>query len=152
MTERLQRHREGEEGFTLVELLVVIVILGILAAIVVFAVGGITNKGTNAANATDVSVLQAAEEAAFAQSTATTPLYVTESYLFSNNFLRTLSTKSLLCLTPSAAAATDYKVIAMPATVPTTQTQANTACGATYVGSMGIATDPDGAGPFTTIP
>lgn len=38
-----------EQGFTLVELLIVIIILGILAGIVVFAVGNLTNNaGTNA--------------------------------------------------------------------------------------------------------
>ena len=36
---------EKDEGFTLVELLIVIVILGILATIVVFAVRGITDQG-----------------------------------------------------------------------------------------------------------
>ena len=38
-----------ERGFTLIELLVVIVILGLLAAVVVFAVGGITDKGKGSA-------------------------------------------------------------------------------------------------------
>ena len=36
---------EKDQGFTLVELLIVIVILGILATIVVFAVRGITDEG-----------------------------------------------------------------------------------------------------------
>ena len=41
--------QDDEAGFTLVELLVVIAILGILAAVVVFAVGGITDKGQGSA-------------------------------------------------------------------------------------------------------
>ena len=36
-----------EEGFTLIELMIVIVILGVLAGIVIFAVGGITDRGTS---------------------------------------------------------------------------------------------------------
>jgi len=59
--------KRGEEGFTLIELLVVIVILGILAAVVVFAVGGICNKGQQKACDTDKKTIQTAEEAYFAQ-------------------------------------------------------------------------------------
>jgi general secretion pathway protein G len=121
MIERLQQRRQGEGGFTLVELLVVIVILGILAAIVVFAVGGITDKGSKAANSTDISVLQAAEEAAFAQSAATPPVYLSESGLITAKFLRTLSATNDICLSNAVAAAppvaaipagADYKVVA----------------------------------------
>src|SRR6201985_3035815 len=63
----MERKRSGEAGFTLVELLVVIAILGILAGIVVFAVGGISDKGQSSANKTDCAVISAAEEAYFAQ-------------------------------------------------------------------------------------
>jgi prepilin-type N-terminal cleavage/methylation domain-containing protein len=63
-----RRLQEGKaEGFTLIELLIVIVILGILAAIVVFAVGGITDRGQASACKADKKSIQVAEEAFFAQ-------------------------------------------------------------------------------------
>jgi general secretion pathway protein G len=64
---RKRLHESKNEGFTLIELLIVIVILGILAAIVVFAVGGITDKGQTAACKADRKSIQTAEEAYFAQ-------------------------------------------------------------------------------------
>jgi general secretion pathway protein G len=59
---RLRRTRE-DEGFTLIELLIVIVILGILAAVVVFAVGGITGRGTTNACKADWASVNTAVEA-----------------------------------------------------------------------------------------
>lgn len=52
-----------EQGFTLVELLIVIVILGILAGIVVFAVGGLTENATTNACKTDASTFTSAYQA-----------------------------------------------------------------------------------------
>jgi len=79
-----QRYQEmhgetGDGGFTLIELLVVIVILAILAAVVVFAVGGITDKGTTSSCKSDTKTLQTAEEAFFANNN--TSLYTTEDGL-----------------------------------------------------------------------
>jgi prepilin-type N-terminal cleavage/methylation domain-containing protein len=59
-----------QAGFTLVELLVVIVILGILAAVVVFAVGGITNKGKNSACQIEIRTVNTALQAYYAQNSA----------------------------------------------------------------------------------
>ena len=55
------------KGFTLIELLIVIVILGILAAVTVFAVRGITDKGTTNACASDKATIATAAESYFAQ-------------------------------------------------------------------------------------
>lgn len=52
-----------EKGFTLVELLVVIVILGILAGVAVFAVGGITDKGTKSSCEIEVREVRTAIQA-----------------------------------------------------------------------------------------
>jgi len=65
--QRLRDARRKDEGFTLVELLIVIVILGVLAGIVVFAVNGITDRGTNAACKADVNTVQVAAEAYYAK-------------------------------------------------------------------------------------
>ena len=61
-----------DKGFTLVELLIVIVILGILATITVFAVRGITDKGTTSACAADKNTMAVAIESYFAQYGGTT--------------------------------------------------------------------------------
>jgi general secretion pathway protein G len=60
------RTRASDDGFTLVELLIVIVVLGVLATITVFAVRGITDQGEASACASELDVLQTAEESHYA--------------------------------------------------------------------------------------
>ena len=86
----MRKHRDGEGGFTLVELLVVIVILGVLAGVVVFAVGGINNKSLKSACNSDVASVQTAEEANFAQTNA----YVAPATLVTNKLLRSVPTNA----------------------------------------------------------
>ena len=80
----MQKKRSGEGGFTLIELLIVIVILGILAAIVVFAVGGITDKGDASACKSDAKNVEVAEEAYYAS-----PLLGNSNYTTSISDLKT---------------------------------------------------------------
>jgi general secretion pathway protein G len=71
MLEQLRKARQEESGFTLIELLIVIVILGVLAGIVVFAVGGITDRGNVAACKSDLKTYEVASEAYYAKSKPT---------------------------------------------------------------------------------
>jgi prepilin-type N-terminal cleavage/methylation domain-containing protein len=59
-----------EQGFTLVELLIVIVILGILAGIVVFAVGNLTSGAKTSACSAEKTTISTALEAYKAQNGA----------------------------------------------------------------------------------
>ena len=71
-TIEIEESKGKNKGFTLVELLIVIVILGILAAVTVFAVRGITDKGTTSACNADKKTLETAAEAYFANFSGTT--------------------------------------------------------------------------------
>ena len=64
--EEIDSNTKRDKGFTLVELLIVIVILGILATVTVFAVRGITDKGTTSACQADLKTLEVGIEAWYA--------------------------------------------------------------------------------------
>jgi prepilin-type N-terminal cleavage/methylation domain-containing protein len=63
----MQAEPQNQNGFSLVELLIVIVILGLLATAVVFAVGGITADAQDSGCDADAHILITATEAFFAQ-------------------------------------------------------------------------------------
>lgn len=71
-------NKNKDQGFTLVELLIVIVILGILATVTVFAVQGITDKGkTNACNV-EVRALETAVEAYYVDNNQAFPAQLSD--------------------------------------------------------------------------
>jgi prepilin-type N-terminal cleavage/methylation domain-containing protein len=67
---QIRKARQEESGFTLIELLMVIVILGVLSGIVVFAVGGVTERGQTAACKADQKTVATAVEAYYAQNSS----------------------------------------------------------------------------------
>ena len=80
--------KKEDEGFTLIELLIVIVILGILATVVVFAVGGITDRGKKSTCDSDKKTLEVAVEAYNAQY----GVYPATEGQLVTGFMRTVST------------------------------------------------------------
>lgn len=98
---------EKDEGFTLVELLIVIVILGILATIVVFAVRGITDQGQASSCKATAKTYEVAIEAYYAQYGAT--VNPTGALLESAGLIRKYDAAAITVLdstTPSSVTAT----------------------------------------------
>lgn len=63
MINRLMEKKRQEEGFTLIEMLIVVIILGILAAVVVFGVSTFRKDSAAEACKTDVKSVETAVEA-----------------------------------------------------------------------------------------
>ena len=99
LQDAVRKQRSGEAGFTLVELLIVIVILGVLSTVVVFAVGGITDKGRKAACQADSKTVEVAEEAYFAKNGAYTDI----AGLVTAKLLRAAPSASSYTITANAA-------------------------------------------------
>jgi len=62
--------RPGVQGFTMIELLVVIAILGLLAAVAMFSVSGVSDRGAASACKAEVSTVNAANQAFYAEKKA----------------------------------------------------------------------------------
>jgi general secretion pathway protein G len=104
MLKRIRQPDRNDSGFTLIELLIVIVILGVLAGIVVFAVNGITDRGTIAACKADVETVTIASEAYYAKNgayAATLAALVTAGFLHSAPADVTYTTGSPATIAPN---------------------------------------------------
>ena len=79
-----------DEGFTLIELLIVIVILGVLASVVVFAVGGVAERGETSSCKADRKTLEVAIEAYYGDNGS---LPADETALTNAGFIRDVSSR-----------------------------------------------------------
>lgn len=102
--------RRNDDGFTLIELLVVIVILGILAAVVVFAVGGVNNRGEAAAFVADATTLRTAEES----HCAARGTYASEPDLVAGGFLNAESELNDIAFTPPGSSGCGSFIVGCP--------------------------------------
>ncbi len=112
----IRRPIRRDDGFTLVELLVVIVVLGVLATITVFAVRGLTDKAAESAQAADEHILVTAEEAHQARFNS----YAIEADLVTVGLLTSESSQLDIALEPDGTA---YTIVpegsgTSPTTVP----------------------------------
>jgi len=71
MNRIVKRHRRGEKGFTLVELLIVFTLLAVLAAIMIPNVSGFVQYGQTQSAAAEKSVIQTAMDAKMAKENIT---------------------------------------------------------------------------------
>ena len=103
-----------DNGFTLVELLIVIVILGILATVTVFAVTGITNRGKTSACQSDAKTIETAEEAFSANTGAYT---ASQQALVDAGLMHSASAKIAVTLVAATATtAASYSLAGVVAT------------------------------------
>jgi len=70
LTKLMEKVRQGEGGFTLIEILIVLLILSILVAVVVFNVGGFIGQGTEQIAKMQGNLVQTAIIAAMAAESA----------------------------------------------------------------------------------
>ncbi|MGB8859897.1 MAG: prepilin-type N-terminal cleavage/methylation domain-containing protein [Ilumatobacteraceae bacterium] len=136
--------QERDNGFSLVELLVVIVVLGVLASITVFAVRGLKSQADTNACGQDRKLLASAMEAHSAQDGD----YISEAAMKSQGFLHEESNMHDIVLTGST-----YSIVpvgACAAAGATTTTAAALPSGVTAGTAAGFATQTWGNGVAAT--
>lgn len=108
--------KRTQQGFTIVELLIVIVVIGILAALVITTYNGIQEKGRNTERTTDLKALQGQLEAYYASNGRYPTLTDLNTQPTTGNWWIQDNMKGLdkEALRDPKAAATDHTLVATP--------------------------------------
>src|ERR1700757_2616926 len=88
--------KKRNQGFTIVELLIVIVVIGILALLVITTYSGIQAKARNAKRQTDIASLQTQLEAYFSQNGFYPSLQDMNSSSFLSSQMKSLDQNALI--------------------------------------------------------
>lgn len=104
LAKRIDVDRRNDEGFTLIEMLIVVIVLGILASIAVFGVSTFKQDATVAACKADLKTVQTASDAYFAKNDA----YATAIGATGSTTATELTGSGLLKSQPSASSALTY--------------------------------------------
>lgn len=139
----VRRGERDAEGFTLIELLIVIVVLGVLATVVVFAVGGIVDRGDDSSEAADARTIVSAQESYRALNGE----YAPEADLVRAGLLRDESDLHDITVAPDADS---YTIV--PAAVPTPPSGGGGGDGGGGGGGGGGGPAPTTAPPATAPP
>lgn len=115
MRQRVRPARGGDQGFTLVELLVVVVVLGVLAGSVVFGVARFRSDSETAACDADVGLVNSAADA-YAAATGTYPRSIAD--LTAGRYLKAAPAAGSYAF--DAGTRTAIRTPACPAAAPTT--------------------------------
>lgn len=106
-------HRK-QQGFTIVELLIVIVVIGILAALVITTFTGIQQKARNTERTTDIKALQGQIEAYFAQNGKYPTLSNMNDSTWRSSNMKGLDQEALKDPSNTATDGTQYNLVSAP--------------------------------------
>jgi general secretion pathway protein G len=104
LAKRITEARRNDQGFTLIEMLIVIIVLGILASIVVFGVSTFKQDAALAACKSDLKVVQTASDAYYAKNGS----YATAIGATGSAVATELTGANLLKNAPAAASGLSY--------------------------------------------
>jgi len=127
--------KRKEEGFTIVELLIVIVVIGILAALVITTFSGVQRKARNTERETDIKAIHGQVEAYYAQNGRYPSLSDLQSDSFRTSNLQGLDAGALTApnqsgnnVVGSGAATSNYEYVTTPTTCDSTEGGATPDC------------------------
>ncbi len=106
--------KKRNQGFTIIELLIVILVIGILALLVITTYSGIKAKNRNATRQTDIQLIRSGLEAFFSQNGYYPSLSDMNNANWRDNNMKTLSSNDLVDPSSTCNPTSDHCLVAAP--------------------------------------